>query len=341
MKRIASILLLLCTLCLVATVAASPGFRELCKQIAASGGGASVIDGLDGWLFLKDEITHLGSGKFWGEESVSATRAKNKKFADPLPPIVKYNKQLEEKGISFYLLPIPPKALIYPDKLQAGITPELASQELELYQAFYRELEESGVKVIDVLPAFMKNRDKAQLYCRTDTHFSGQGLAYVATTAAEKIKAEPWYQEIEKQQFDKNEVSVSITGDLVRMAGRKDGGEELELSVVSVKSSGSPVASNDKSPVVLLGDSHALVFSVGGDLHAKGAGLFDHLSADLGFPVDLLGVRGSGVNPARIKFYQRSKKDKSYLTDKKVLIWCFTARDFTGSGGWRDIPVAP
>jgi hypothetical protein len=112
------------------------------------------------------------------------------------------------------------------------------------------------------------------------------------------------------------------------------------LSVIQVLSSGTPFRSDNDSPVILLGDSHTLVFQAGGDLHAQGAGLFDHLSANVGFAADLLGVRGSGVTPARIALYQKAKRDSGYLAGKKILVWCFAAREFT-AGGWRKIPVSP
>jgi hypothetical protein len=39
--------------------------------------------------------------------------------------------------------------------------------------------------------------------------------------------------------------------------------------------------------------------------------------------------------------FQRAKQDAGYLTGKKALIWCFAAREFTGTDGWKKIPVAP
>jgi alginate O-acetyltransferase complex protein AlgJ len=92
--------------------------------------------------------------------------------------------------------------------------------------------------------------------------------------------------------------------------------------------------------VILLGDSHTLVFHSGGDMHASGAGLADQLALELGFPVDLIGVRGSGATPARISLYRRVRGDADYLKKKKLLIWCFTAREFTeATSGWRIVPV--
>ncbi|MFW2365301.1 MAG: alginate O-acetyltransferase AlgX-related protein [Desulforhopalus sp.] len=340
MKKICNVTIIVLLIISAGTLVAGATFREICRDLVEKSGDASIVKGADGWLFLKEELIHLAAGRFWGEDASAATRTKKKEYGDPLPAIVEYNSLLAEKGITLYLMPVPPKALVYSDKLDAAITAESVSDELVMYSEFYALLEKKGVRVIDLLPLLEKNKDKSKVYCKTDTHFSPDGLAYFAEAAATAIKEEAWYPSISTQKYEKTPRKVMINGDLARMAGGETVVEELELKLVADQA-GKALESDPKSPVILLGDSHTLVFSAGGDLHAKGAGLFDHLSAELGFPVDLLGVRGSGVTPARIKLFQRSKKEGNYLEGKKALIWCFAARDFTGSGGWRKIPVAP
>ena len=100
-----------------------------------------------------------------------------------------------------------------------------------------------------------------------------------------------------------------------------------------------PLPENPDSPVVLLGDSHSLVFHEGGDMHARGAGLADQLALELGFALDVVAVRGSGATPARVNLLRRARKDKSYLTGKKVVVWCFSAREWSESLGWDLVPV--
>jgi hypothetical protein len=326
---------------LLCSSAAATTLEEAAKESVDAAAGAAVIQGQDGYLFLKEELRHISAGKFWGDASAAASRTKNKKFADPVPAIVEYSRLLQEKGISLYLMVVPPKALVYPEKLAAGLTKASVAPQVEMYRGFYDELEKQGVKTIDLLPTLLENRDANSLYCKTDTHFSGHGLELFAKAAADELKKTDWYAGQPKNELEKTRKSITITGDLQQMSGSEGVGESLELTFVTDKKTGKPVESDPASPVVLLGDSHTLVFSAGGDLHAKGAGLFDNLSAELGFAVDLLGVRGSGVTPARIKLYQRSKKNKAYLDGKKALIWCFTAREITGIGGWKKIPVAP
>lgn len=341
MKKLIRICVLVLVTSFASTLFATPAFHEVVGDLVKKNEGKSVLSGVDGWLFFKEELVHVEAGKFWGEEAARASRSKKKSYADPLPAILEYNALLAEKGITLYLMPVPPKALVYPDKLAEGIEQSAASDDQASYEEFYHLLEEGGVKTIDMLPALIAHRDKADVYCKTDTHFSGPGLALFAEAAANALQQEEWYDSIPKTEYVEAVQKVMIRGDLAQMMGDNELKEELELTVVSLKNGGGAVASDEKSPVILMGDSHTLVFSAGGDLHAKGAGLFDQLSANLGFPVDLLGVRGSGVTPARINLFQRSKKDGSYLEGKKALIWCFTARDFTGTGGWRKIPVAP
>ncbi len=87
-----------------------------------------------------------------------------------------------------------------------------------------------------------------------------------------------------------------------------------------------------------MGDSHTLVFH---DFLAERAGLVDQLANELGFAPDLIGTRGSGATPVRITLYRRSLKEPGYLAKKKVVVWCFAAREFTEAAeGWARVPVA-
>jgi alginate O-acetyltransferase complex protein AlgJ len=74
-------------------------------------------------------------------------------------------------------------------------------------------------------------------------------------------------------------------------------------------------------------------------MHARGAGLPDQLGYELGFPVDLIAVRGSGATPARINLMRKARRDPDWLRGKKLVIWCFAAREFTESDGWTKVPL--
>ena len=320
-------------------IAAAETIRQQVAALAGSAGATGVVPGKDGWFFLQEELEHLGSTAFYGQDVLKTSKAAKPEFADPLPAIVDFNDQLKEHGIELIFMPVPPKAMIYPDKLPGDFTREMVTELSRPYEELYGKLAEQGVQVLDLIPIFNAGRDKVQVYCKTDSHFSGQGIEIVADELSRKINRTGWYAAVAKIKYKKEQRSVDIVGDLSVMLNLETK-ETVPLQFVGDAATGKHVVSDPDSPVMLLGDSHTLVFSVGGDLHTTGAGLFDQLSADLGFPVDLLGVRGSGATPSRIKLYQRTRKDPSLLAKKKVVVWCLSARELTGSGGWRKIPVA-
>ncbi len=330
------------TLLIVISCATGVSAQTATQQIVSLASAADengVVQGKDGWLFLKEELEHLGSKGFYGEEVLAVTKAAKPEFGDPLPAIIDFNNQLKKRDIQLLFVPIPPKALIYPDKLPGSFDPGI-SLKLDLpYKEFYARLSEQGVHVLDLIPIFRAARNDKQLYCKTDTHFSGVGLGLVAEKLSEILKMNDWYPGLEKKKYNEQVKEVTIYGDLAGMQ-KTETKEELVLQFVTDAMNGRAISPDKSSPVLLLGDSHALVFSVGGDLHTSGAGLFDQLSRDLGFAIDRIGVRGSGATPSRIKLYQRSRRDNSFLEKKKAVIWCLSAREFTGSGGWRKIPVA-
>jgi hypothetical protein len=72
------------------------------------------------------------------------------------------------------------------------------------------------------------------------------------------------------------------------------------------------------------------------DLLGEHAGLSDHLAAELGFPVDLVGVMAGGANASRMVLARR----RDNLTGKMVVVWVFRASEFSETDeGWRAIPV--
>ncbi len=329
-------LLLLCS-------GGSNAWAETAQQqmisLALSADENGVIEGKDGWLFLQEELEHLGGKAFYGEGVLEGSRATKPEFADPLPAIVDFNKQLNDRGVELVFALIPPKALIYNDKLPGNLSMEMISEIDGIYADFYAKLSEQGVYVLDLISLFRAAKEKEQLYCKTDTHYSGSGLRLVAGELSTEIRKKDWYAGITKKTYTKTQQEILIHGDLSVME-KSSLKEKLILEFVTDAATGKAELSDSDSPVLLLGDSHTLVFSVGGDMHSNGAGLFDQLSADLEFPVDLLGVRGSGATPSRIKLYQRSRKETLFLEKKKIVLWCLSARELTGSGGWRKIPIA-
>lgn len=310
-------------------------FQALETKKAAAGPGE------EGWLFFAGELRLLSLGRFWGEEAGRVSRARNPELANPLPAILDFQHQLKARGIHLVVVPVPPKAAIYPEKTVPGF--DLASSDpAPVLRQFYGELRAAGVDVLDLSPVLIQNRghSRGPVFCKTDSHWSGIGCVLAAQAIAEHARGKLAAPAARKEYVsDWNEVQINgdLAGLLARDA-RKPGPEKISVQSVSEKGTGAVVEPDPNSPVLLLGDSHTLVYH---DFLAERAGLLDQLALELGFAPDLIGTRGSGATPVRITLYRRSLRDPGYLAKKKVVVWCFAAREFTeATEGWAKAPVA-
>jgi hypothetical protein len=315
---------------------------ELATKVQSSEkkNGAACAEA-DGWLFFTAEFRLLSLGRFWGDEAPKVSRSHKPELADPIPAIVDFQKQLKAQGIDLLVVPVPPKAAIYPEEILPGFNVRTDDSAPVLHR-FYEELRAAGIEVLDLIPLMIQIEDgnRYPAFCKTDSHWSGAGCLLAARAIAENVKlklaAPP-----PRKEFVSEWKEVQITGDLIALLpsdAQKPGLEKIKVRRVSEKGSGAAVEPDPNSPVLLLGDSHTLVFH---DFLAERAGLVDQLAQELGFAPDLIGTRGSGATPVRISLYRHSLKNPDYLAKKKVVVWCFAAREFTeASEGWAKIPVA-
>jgi alginate O-acetyltransferase complex protein AlgJ len=321
-------------------------FRQACSNLAAKAeqSGSIAVAGKDNWLFLSSELRHLGAGQFWGEAASRASRAAKPEAADPLPAILDFSDQLKKAGVELILVPVPPKAVVYPEMLPGLNNPDTTARLDKALQEFYGLLRAKGVKVMDLAEFFIGNKNDPHrpLYCRTDSHWSGSGCVLAAGKISSEIRALVGENPGGKQAFTSNWQAIEIGGDLRPALNNADAPrEKLSIRKISRPGSGEPVASGAGGRVILLGDSHNLVFHAGDDMLSSGAGLPDQLAFELGEEVELVAVRGSGATPARVNLMRRAQQMNNYWANKKCVIWCFSAREFTESDGWRKVPVAP
>lgn len=347
--------ILFCLLALASGAACADGyaadddleaFREAVAALVNADDAPIVVQGRSNWLFLLPELRHLTAGRFWGEHAAAASRATRPEWADPLPAIVDFKQQCTTAGARLIFVPIPPKAVIYPEKLPNSPFESLPAGRLDTEHAeFYAQLREAGVEILDLTPVFLEyrrkhadNPDAPLLYCRQDTHWTPTASRLAAELIAERL-ADIDFSAVETRQYARVEEMRTINGDLRQMLDDAVAAdipmETLSAAVVRDAATGAAPGDWRDSPVLCVGDSHLLVFHSGGELHGEGAGLADHLAADLGFPVDVVGVRGSGATPSRLALFRR----RDSLASKKAVIWCMTAREFTQTQGWRPVPV--
>jgi alginate O-acetyltransferase complex protein AlgJ len=317
---------------------------QACARLAAQGEGMTVR-GVGGWLFQRSEIRQMTLSSLTDPETLRATGdTRPPDQADPVAAIAAYSESCRERGIRLLVVPIPAKCAVYPEKLDPALAvpPSAVARADSAHQALFTELTARGVEVLDVLALFLDHRHDPgdPLFCRTDTHFSGRACQVLAAALAARIRDEPWAGSLVSHTWERELRPVTIDGDLRRaLSEAPPETETLDLCIVSDPAAGTPAPADPQSPVLILADSHGLVFHDGGDMHATGAGLADCLAAELGSTVDLIAVRGSAARPARISLYRQGRADPDWLARKRLIIWCFTVREFVDSP-WGTVPLA-
>ena len=285
------------------------------------------------WFFLTKELRHIATGKFWGKpwEEVANNGT------DPVPSIVEFANQLASQDVRLVVVPVPPKAVIYPEKLDSRFQPGDAHSSFP----FLERLLEAGVNVIDLESEFLAAReegDDVQWYCKQDAHFSPAAIERIADLILRNQGMET-VEESSVTQGDPEE--LTIVGDQIVDS-------EWEGKVAPEKLIVRPVSHEGKRGVMpepagnhlVLGDSHSLVFHQGKDsgMHCKGAGIVDQLSHRLGSPVSLIGVRGSGLVQARKQAFYHASETPGFWSGMKLVVWIFSAREFTRSRD-RIVPI--
>ena len=317
------------------------------RAAAAARDGSRVVGGVDDWLFLGAELRHVAAGRFRGDEARRDAARGDQPAADPLPAILDFKRQLDARGVELLLVPVPPKSIVYPEKADAGVDVPIPVPRLDAaHEAFYGLLRERGVAVLDLTDEFLGNRfhPEGTPYCRHDSHWSGVGCVLAGQAIAAAVRNRGWYAELETTAFTPRWYSTQITGDLYAALDRPDAPRE-ELRLRGVAAPGvrpaAAVPPDPESPIVLLGDSHNLVFQAGAGMHATGAGLADQLAFELGLPVDLIAVRGPAATAARVELRGRAERDAGFWERKRLVVWCFAARELTEGDAWALVPVAP
>jgi alginate O-acetyltransferase complex protein AlgJ len=143
-------------------------------------GRPGVTIGEQGWLFSDEEL-------YPGVEDTQVVETN-------LNRVVSVANYLKGRGIPLVILAVPAKARVYQEKLgEHRPAPVMTS----LYPEFMNRMRSAGVFAPNLLPELTEARDQgAQIFLRTDTHWTPRGADVFARSAASEIKAsfknQPW-----------------------------------------------------------------------------------------------------------------------------------------------------
>ncbi|MFM8458931.1 MAG: alginate O-acetyltransferase AlgX-related protein [Chthoniobacterales bacterium] len=275
----------------------------------------AFVEGSEGWRFLPAELRFVD--KLTSPDLMTEVQPAVEAITD-------FSEQVRQAGVALVVVPVPPKALVDADKLQ--VSDSEAQKMREGWTSIMNNLSGNGVDVIDLLGDYTAAPEP--MFCQRDTHWSGPGISAAVERLIRSLQASGI--NIDAAARDKTWVETSINGDL--------GGDPEKVKLRFAKDS---AVQKTKAPVLLLGDSHVLVFHQGGDLHAIGAGLPEQLAEVVDGMPEVLGVRGSGATSSRMTLARTMRAKPDYLADKKLVVWVFAGREFTEADGWKKFPLIP
>ena len=289
-------------------------FRATCARLAAqaSAAGTPIVAGSDGWYFAAAEVSALGAGATRSGPIVSA--------------IAGAAERLRRDGIDLVVAPVPPKGVIYPDRLAPGLDVPIPVRRLDAtLQGIYGDLRAQGVRVVDLTTAFLRDRfhHEGPLYCRQDSHWSGVGCVLAAEIIGATVRDLAVIEAPTARPYGLAWFTTPIRGDLWQALDQPPPREEVRArGVIEPEEPPLPaVVRNGDAQVAVVGDTHVLVFHGGEPYHARGAGVADQLAFELRQPVALHAGGGGAPAPWRLP---------ALGEETRVVIWIFAAARLLG-----------
>jgi len=176
--------------------------------------GSDVIEGKDGWMFLR---VHRGMQGVHPE--LPFPSAELDLWVRSLEAI---RKRVEARGAAFLVVIAPDKQTVYPDLLP----PELpAPRPVSRLDALTARLRDAGVQVVDVRPVLLAARapdspfSRWPLYWKTDTHWNSLGALLAARSILAELKQRFPGVQVPTDEEIQVETRPAPAGDLVRMRG--------------------------------------------------------------------------------------------------------------------------
>ncbi|HEY3254311.1 MAG TPA: hypothetical protein VGJ91_10195, partial [Polyangiaceae bacterium] len=265
--------------------------------------------------------------------------------ADPLQPIVAFQRALAQRGARLLLLPMPDKASLEPGPLHGRFGPVARAQNID-YERFFEQLRKAGVAVFDARRSAPQAREKP-LYLTQDTHFTPAFMELIARDLAQAVLelgvlpergGAPTLHAVEQP--------ASRVGDLVDMLKLPDDQQLFQPESVLVHQvqdeSGEPWEPDPAADVLLLGDSFSNIFSLEGMGWGSASGLAPHLALALHRPIDVIAHNDSGAFATRQALSRELEAGQDRLAGKRVVIWEFAARELS-VGDWKpfEVPIPP
>jgi len=302
------------------------------------------------WLFYRPDIDAVAGYGFLTTKHVESRKFGGKLWKEPPQPdpvkaILHFNQQLEKRGITLIVMPIPLKPTIHPEKFSRRYQKSTAPIHNPSYRDFVDKLRKEGILVFDISSILFDAARKENQYLQTDTHWRPEAMELIASHLAEFIKNHVSFANTDTVEYTRTPVKIKNLGDIATMLKLPENKSIFSQEQVNIKivkdATGETWSPEQDSEILFLGDSFSNIYSLEGMGWGKWAGLVEQLSADIGKHIDKIVINAGGAYSTRQALYQELKRGEKRLAGKSVLIYQFANRELF-SGDWKlyDLPYS-
>ena len=325
------------------TPVAAPGrtpeesaFLAKCATLGATG---TTIAGRDGWFFAPTELQRLA---LLSDPANTSLRTATAAIAD-------YRDQLKRQGTELIFVPVPPKAVIFPDKIDKDLKIKIKGKRParldSSLQATYAALRAKGIRVVDPTEALLaarENKKTGPVFPRTAAVWSPRGAELAAQEIAQTLKGASWANQSGKDGPLITEASLlKYTGPLTTGTAVA---ESLALRNIGRSADGkmrSVTFSQGGHPLALIGDHTILAWreanNPAGATDAF-ASLADQLAYEFQTTPDVFPGKTDGRNAPRLRILREATNGSNPLGSAKVVLWVIQATDLALSD-WKQVPL--
>ena len=306
-----------------------PRIETLLIGVLGAGNEQAYL-GREQWLFYRPDVDYVIGPPFLDPFWIKRRTQSASVQPDAVKAIVDFRDQLARRGIDLIVLPTPVKPTIEGEMLIPAADGRFF--ENESFTEFKERLKADGVRVFDPKPWLVENGRSSPSYLKADTHWRPEAMETIANYLA------PLVGNCEKKSpFEAIDRQIKGIGDIARMLKLPD--EQLanyseEVTIHEVTAGNPPWRPDKNSDVLLLGDSFSNIFSLPALGWGESAGLAEHLSRNLGHPIDCILRNSDGAFATREILSRELSRGRDRLAGKKFVIWEFAERELA-FGDWK------
>lgn len=282
-------------------------------------GRTGVVVGRDGWLFTEEEFRKPA------ESTVT----------DAVARIVAMRDQLQAKGISVILVPIPTKAEIYGEHLGGFLSATGMSQ---TYDDFTRRLTDAAVMTVDARAALRQAKSKGDVFLRSDTHWTPAGAEAVADAIATTAK-DSGLALTQATVAGDAQPAVQVWGDLTKFITTPEFATTAGLLQEHVPLFRAKVEEGEQQATDLFGTASTVPVALVGTSYSANENwsFVDFLRMKLS--ADVLNVAKEGLGPG-VPMVEFMDSPMLSETPPQVVVWEFPVRYLASDTLWQRAAAA-